>query len=64
MYYYEIGIINWDGFENVCLYKYSKELCMNDCVIVNYSNKDRVGVIIRDYPKPNFKCKNIKEKIL
>lgn len=64
MRYYIVGLVVWDGFENECIYKSKEYLEIDDCVLVKYRGNLRVGVIINETEKPNFKCKPIEDIVL
>jgi len=64
MNYYEVGLVAYDGFDNICIYKSVEKYGINDCVLVEYRNTKRVGIVISNMNKPNFECKSILETVL
>jgi primosomal protein N' (replication factor Y) len=60
MRYYEVAIINTPS---VFTYKSNKEFKKGDVVKVPLKSKEVNGFILKEVDKPDFECKEIKEKI-
>ena len=60
MRYYEVAILNTPS---IFTYQSKDEFKKGDVVLVELRNKIVKGLILKEVDKPNFECKDIKEKI-
>ena len=61
MRYYKIGVINYEGYENICIYHYDKEIPYNCKIVeIDYRNKLCIGYVLTEVSKPTFETKSLK----
>lgn len=63
MNYYNVSMIQCDGFYPSAIYKSKKEI-KNEFVIVNYNGYNRMARISNKVSKPKFECKEIIKEII